>query len=167
MDFLKDYDARGAAEIPVELELRDPATGDVIMNGKKPCVVLVKGASSRSMQESIRQEAAERARKIKDADGAGDDDKGDNQLVSDLHESTCKSAARLVAGFVNMQTRGPDGPRDLTLEDVPVFLDLNFFSLAHAIRKADDPAWRHPSFAQQIIDAATDDSRFLAKQRKG
>lgn len=162
MDFLKTYDARSAAETPITLELRDPATGDVIMNGDGPCMVMIKGAASRSVQEGLKQEALERARLAKSAKGK--DGQADTQIVADLHENACRSAARLITGFRNMQTTGPNGLRDLTPDDAAGFLDLNFFSIAHALKQADDDGWRHPSFAQQILDAAGDDARFLAKR---
>lgn len=164
MDFFKAFDARSAAETPIELELRDPATGHVILNGSAPCIVQIKGAASRSVQEGLRQEALERARMAKAAKGK--DGAPDTQLVADLHDNACKSAARLITGFRNMQTGTADGTglRALTLDDVAAFLDLNFFSLGHALKKADDDDWRNPSFAQQILDAAADDARFLSQR---
>lgn len=160
MDFMKTFDARGAAETPVELELRNPATGEAITSDGKPCIVMIRGAASRSVQDGLRQEATERARKAKGKDGKTDTDP---QMVSDLHDSACRSASRLITGFRNMQTADGKGARALTLDDVPAFLDLTFFSMAHALRKPDDETWHGPSFAQQIIDAATDDARFLAR----
>lgn len=164
MDFMKAYDARGAAETPIELELRDPATGDVIMNGKKPCIVLIKGATSRSVQEGLRQEALERARKAKAANG-GAGDEPEARVVADLHEDSIKSALRLIAGFKNIETGDGDGLRPLTLDDAQAFLDLNFFSMAHIMRKPGDDAWHGASFAQQIVDAATEDARFLRTRK--
>lgn len=162
MDFLKSHDARSAAETPIEVELRDPATGEVIMDGAKPCIVLVKGAASRSVQESLRQDALERARKAKAAKAEKGED--DTRVIADLHADSIRAAARLVVGFVNMRTSDEKGEmRDLTVADVAAVMDLNLFSLAHAMRDPDDAAWRKPSFAQQVLDAASDDARFLSR----
>ena len=162
MDFLKAYDA---AETAREMELRDQATGEVITSGGKPCIVLVKGQASRSIQASIRNDEIERAKKAKAAKDAGGEI--DTQVAEDLHQTTSSAAARLIAGFKNMQTVGEDGkPRDLTVEDVAAFVDLTFISVPHLMREPSDTTWRKPSFAQQVLDFAQDDAAFLPRSGK-
>lgn len=184
MDFLKAYDARSAAETPREMELRDQVTGEVITNNGKPCIVLVKGASSRTIQAALRNDEIARARK---AQKASEDGEVDPNTMQDLHENTCKAAVRLIAGFKNMQSSGEDGkPRDLTADDAAAFCDLTFISMAHLLRDTIAPvrrpkedvdayqarleafkAWKKPSFAQQVLDFSNDDARFLEKPKKG
>lgn len=162
MDFLKQYDARAAAENAREMELRDQSTGEIITNGGKPCIVLVKGASSRSIQAELRRDEIERAKKAKAAKNADGD--VDTRTAEDLHETTCKAAARFIAGFKNMQTAGEDGKaRDLTKDDAAAFCDLTFISMAHLMKDEDTKGWTKPSFAQQVLDFAQDDAAFLAK----
>lgn len=161
MDFLKAFDARGAAETAREMTLRDQETGEIITNGGEPCIVLVKGASSRSVQAAVREEELARA-KAKAA--RKDDGQVDTNTAEDLHKATCKAAARSIVGFKNIQTLGENGkPRDLTVDDVPAFLDLNFVSMAHLLRDKRDNEWRRPSFAQQVVEFAQDDAAFLGK----
>lgn len=165
MDFLKAFDARGAAETAREMTLRDQETGEIITNGGEPCIVLVKGASSRSVQAAVREEEVARAKAAKAA--KNDDGEVDTRTAEDLHKATCKAAARFIVGFKNMQTVGENGkPRDLTADDVPAFLDLNFVSLPHLLRDKDDTQWRRPSFAQQVVDFAQDDAAFLSTSGK-
>ena len=165
MDFLKAFDARGAAETAREMELRDQSTGEIITNGGKPCIVLVKGASSRTIQAALREDEIARAKKAKAAKDAGGE--VDTQTAEDLHQATCKAASRFIAGFKNMQTVGEDGKaRDLTADDIPAFIDLTFISLPHLMREKGDDEWRKPSFAQQVLDFAQDDAAFLAKSAK-
>lgn len=165
MDFLKQYDARGAAETARPLELRDQATGEVIENNGKPCIVMVKGASSRAVQAELRRDELERAKKAKAAAKTGT--QVDTNTAQDMHEATVKAALRLIVGFGNMQTTGEDGKaRDLTVEDAPALLDLNFISMAHLMREKDVEHWTKPSFAQQILEFAQDDADFLAASTK-
>lgn len=158
MDFLKDYDTRGAAETARPMELRDQATGQIITADGKPCIVLVKGASSRSAQAELRRDEIARAKAAKEAGG-----EPDARTAEDMHEATCKAATRFIAGFQNIQTVQDGKVRDLTLDDVPAFLDLNFISMPHLMRDKDSKGWTKPSFAQQVLDRAQDDADFLAK----
>lgn len=187
MDFSK-LDSRSAAEIPSRMPILQQTTGEPIMDGKKPCYVLVKGVSSRSAQAQMREEEAARMKSAKGRKGKGDDD----EWSRDLQKSLAESAARFVAGFENVQR--PDATtgelRDLTNspEDVAWFFDLNFISLPHLLRgdgsgitRKDDEtedefaarkdaemaAWLKPSFCQQVIDWARDDANFLGQAAKG
>ena len=158
MDFLKTYDTRGAAEAARPLELRDQLTGEVITADGKPCIVLVKGASSRSAQAELRRDEIARAKAAKDAGG-----EPDARTAEDMHQATCQAAARFIVGFQNIQTMQDGKARDLTLDDVKAFLDLNFISMPHLMRDKKTEGWTKPSFAQQVLDRAQDDADFLSK----
>lgn len=154
MDFLKTLDARTAAETPRELHLRHPATGEPIFDGELPCIVLVKGASSRTVQAAIREDEMAAMK---------GGEKPDAQSLEDMHNRSVKAATRLIAGFVGMETEG----RAMTLDDAPKFLDLTLISVQHLMRKPGDGEWHRPSFAQQILDFAHDDANFLPAMSKG
>lgn len=192
MDFLKQFDARAAAEDLIEMEVRNQATGDVIKNGGKPCIVLVRSnmsaeilAEDRAAKNAAMKEVFRRARaKKKDAEAADDED-----VDFDWNEIEAKINARavkLIAGFKNIQTAGDDGQRDLTADDAEAFVALNRISEDHhwrnviplnqnedetdeafEARKAKIEAeWLGASFAQQVIDAAREHADFLAKRGK-
>lgn len=176
--------ARAEAEAPREYHLRYQHNGKPIMDGDTPCIVLVKGASSRSVQAAIRAEELERIKALKGAKTKAEE----TQSLEDLHQALCKAAARLIVGFKGMQAMGEDGqPRAMELRDVPRFLDLNFISLPHLMKAQNAPVrepdeddeayedrvaahearWLRPSFAQQIIDFASQDENFLAAAGRG
>ncbi len=56
---------------------------------------------------------------------------------------------------------GGTGQRNLTIEDVPAFLDLTFISMKHLMRDPAKSEWTGPSFAQQIVDFGQDEANFL------
>jgi len=191
MDFLKAYDARAAAEDLIEHELRDQATGEVIRSGKKPCIVLVRStmsadilAEDRAAKNAAMKEMFRRARAKK-----AETEAADEEIEFDWNEIEAKineRAVKLIAGFRNMQTEGPDGPRDLTADDAPAFVALNHISEEHHWRnviplsKNDDESdedfearkakveaeWLGASFAQQIVDAAREHADFLGKRAR-
>lgn len=183
MDFSK-FDSRTAAETAREYHIRAQQTGEPISGEDGPCIVLIKGASSRSLQAALKAENAARVKAAKDAKVKDDD----GQSISDMHSGTVKAAARLITGFRGIQRPDGDGLRDLTAseDDVAWFLDLNLMSLPHLLRfnaltqiEGEDPAdfaarkasyaaeWHKPSFAQQVLDFAQDDSRFLPQTVTG
>ncbi len=143
MDFAA-FDARGAAEKPRPMPLRHQVTGETIMDGDKPCCVLVRGASSRAVQEAIRAE--NRAQMGKE--------KPKSLSPEDYHDDTKRAAKRLVVGFENVAR----GDRPATLDDLDWFLDLTMANLSYV---PNGKTWTRPSFAQQIITFATDDAHFL------
>jgi hypothetical protein len=171
MDFFTRYDARAAADEPIEHHLRDQETGESITLNGKPCIVLVRGLNARSIDNATRSEIMK-------------EDEPDLPLRHRLHAACVKAAAPYIAGFKNMMVKGADGkPRALTLDDVPAFLDLNIASAEHgawvapkrgedeseadykARVDADRAVWRGASFAQQILDVSRDEARFLARRR--
>ena len=189
MDFLKEYDARAAAENLIEYELRDQATGKVITNGKKPCVVLIRSTMSeeilsadRAEKNAAMTEAFRRARAAKNE--GGEAEASVDFDWSRIEEQINNRAIRLIAGFRNMQTKGDSGPRELTVEDVSAFVALNRISEDHhwrrviplvkndgekerdfVKRKAKvENEWLQASFAQQIVDAASEHAALLGKR---
>lgn len=149
MDFTA-FDARGAAETPRPYHLRHQITGEPIMDGDKPCRVLVRGASSRTVQELIRQQARDEMKAKK----------ADTTTPQDLQDQINKAAARLIVGFENISR----GDKPATVDDVAWFLDLTMVSLSHSRRATE---WHRPSFGQQVVDFATDDAGFLGNGSTG
>lgn len=185
MDFLNS-DSRTAAETPTRMAILQQRDGDPIMDGKKPCVVLVSGASSRSMQAKLREEESARMKTTK-----GKSRKSKSDTV-DFQKQLSEAASRFVVGFEGVERPDPDTGklRDLTNSpaDLAWFFDLNTISLAHLMRgdgggiiqnedeSEDEFDWRYgsemakwlkPSFSQQVIDCAREDDNFLGKAGKG
>ena len=181
MDFLK-LDSRSAAENPNRMTILQQADGGPILDGKKPCVVLVKGASSRTAQAAMREEEAARMKKAK---------KSKSEMV-DLQKQLSEAAARFVIGFEGVQRPDPDTGklRDLTnsADDLAWFFDLNAISLPHLMRgdgssitrnedeteaafetrfESEMGKWLKPSFSQQVIDCAREDDNFLVQAENG
>ncbi|GLT07985.1 hypothetical protein GCM10007928_02160 [Sulfitobacter porphyrae] len=187
MDFSK-HDARSAAETPTPMLVLDQRTGKPILDGKKKCAVLVRGASSRSAQARLRAEEAARQKAASAKRGAHKRGKNEeDDLTKDLQASMIRSAKTFIAGFENIQRPDPETKelRDLTVsdDDIMWFLDLNMVSVPHLLRIGNDPEqeededddeyearlaehkakWLSPSFAQQVIDHAREDDNFLGK----
>ena len=188
MDFSK-LDSRSAAETGRKVHILDQQTGEPIYDGDTACCFFIRGNSSRSVQAAIKAEQTAKmmaSRKQEPVDPKAprkpkpvDEDK----TFEDIHQDLVTAAARLITGFSGVQRAGDDGAlRDLTTSaaDVKWFLDLNFVSLEHLLRKAaltkgedETPAdfadrqtayeaqWHKPSFAQQVLEAAQDDADFL------
>ncbi|PWE26728.1 hypothetical protein C4N9_20940 [Pararhodobacter marinus] len=171
MDFFELYDARARADEPIELPLRDQRTGEIITMGGKPCIVLVLGANARSIPPDAK------AAMLKE-------EKAEQPIRDRLHAACMRAALAYIAGFKNMARRGEDGEAiPLTLDDAEAFLDLNVASVEHGAWRApkrnegetdeeyrqrvdqDRAVWRGASFAQQILDASREESRFLDRPR--
>ncbi|MBM1887460.1 hypothetical protein JQV99_18840 [Sulfitobacter pseudonitzschiae] len=80
MDFNANYNTREAAEKGTPMQIVDPWTGEPVMDGDKPCRVIVRGTASRSMQAKMRakQKAAMMAKKAK---GDAEDDAEDDEVI--------------------------------------------------------------------------------------
>ena len=148
MDFTK-LDSREASETAIPYHLRHQGNGDLIWDGDKPCRVLVRGAAGRAFQKEMRKKARDDMKKPKDKDDA--------DSLEAFQESMIRAATNCIVGFENIER---DGKPAKVPDDVKWFLDLNFISLPHINRKDGDD-WKKPSFAQQIVDVATDQSGFL------
>lgn len=148
MDFTK-LDSRTAADTARPLHIRHQVTGEPIMDGDKPCIVMVMGSASRSIQTAIKNQAQADMRRAKN-------EKDDARALEDLQSAMIVAAERLIVGFENINR----GDKPATKADAAWFLDLNFVSMSHQLRK-DEGEWRKASFAQQVVDFAAEDSRFL------
>ena len=118
MDFSK-FDSRAQAEVGSPMQIMDEWTGEPMMDGDKPCMVIVRGASSPTMQAKMRaaQKAALMSKKAK-----GKDEEGAPLVMEDTHNQLCESAAGFIMGFENV-SRG-DVPA--TADDAMWFLNLTF-----------------------------------------
>jgi len=117
MDFSK-FDSRAQAEIGTPMQILDVWTNEPMMDGDKPCRVIVRGTASKTMQAKMRakQKAAMMSKK----------DKGDKddvaRVMEDIHNQQCEAAAPFIVGFENVSR----GDKPATAEDAEWFLDLSF-----------------------------------------
>lgn len=164
VDFSK-HDARSAAEVPQAVKLRDPSTGDYIIDEAtgKHCIVLVVGSHSRSVQSGILEDA--RA-KLNDAKSKKKKEAQANALA-EVQKTLAEGAARVTRGFENIERDG----RALTTskEDLDWFYDLNFLSVKSIMAGAentddDDDKFLGDSFAQQVLKASNDSAAYLGKK---
>jgi len=166
MDF-SQFDMRAKAEAGFRLHIRNPETGEPITGDAGPCVVIVRGLASDTVQRAVSKSAADAmSRKIEKKPITPE------TLNTELNDA----AARVIIGFENISI----GKRALTNspDDVAAFLNLTFISLPHLQRedhglsqredetaadfalrcddwvKASRSIWRGASFAQQVLDAS-------------
>lgn len=109
MDF-SQFDSVAAAEKGAKMALKHPATGKPMMDGDKPCAVIVRGAESDTAQEAIR--VAQKARAA---------DESSAETLADYHEKMVESALSLIIGFENVHR----GDNPVTSKDARWFLNLN------------------------------------------
>jgi len=119
MDFNK-YNSRAYAETGSPMQILDPWTGEPMMDGDKPCRVIVRGTASKSVQAAMRakQKAAIMSRKAK---GAKPEDE-EVRVMEDVHNTLCEEAGPYILGFENVM----NGDKPATAEDALWFLDLTF-----------------------------------------
>ena len=86
MDFNK-FDSRAQAETGTPMQILDQWTGEPMMDGDKPCRVILRGSASKTMQAAMRdrQRAAMAAHKK----GKGDDEA---RVMEDIHNQLCEAA---------------------------------------------------------------------------
>ena len=141
MDFGK-FDSRAAAEQGRDLQLKHPATGELIFDGDAPCIVIVRGTESRDAQKALAK-----IRKMKmQADGEGSDT--DEISLEDMHSRLVETATPLVVGFKNIN-RG-DKPAKAP-DDIEWFLNLQLINGVEGEK----------SFVEQVVDFATKRANFL------
>ena len=147
MDFNK-HDARAAAEIPRALHIKTLG-GEPISNGDgKPCLVYFIGASSKTVQNAIRDDQRAKMKAPEAAEVP--------QTLEDYQAVAVAAASRLITGFENIY----DGTRPAKApEDVAWFLGMNILQIATG---PDGKTLLRKSFAQQVLEAAGDDAAFLA-----
>lgn len=167
MDFRK-FDNRGPAETGQRLELLDPTVkdGDPLVDGKQPCVVIVRGASARSVQAELRKRQKAKMSKA----GAS----SDARVMEDVHIDLCGAAEPLVVGFENVKIDG----RELTdsAKDIAEFLDLTFPNMGvkmdggePVLNKDGAPEYEliNYPFAKQIIDFSAEQAKELGNAKAG
>lgn len=133
MDF-NQFDARAAASNAQPLHLTHPVTGAKIMDKDHPCIVMVLGAESDTVQAQLK---ASIRNKTKNASNETEAD----QLVT--------LARPLIAGFKNVSR----GDKPATVDDIEWFLRL----------QVPNASAEQKSFVEQVIDFATDRSNYLGK----
>ena len=136
-------DSRKAASVGKDLHLAHPVSGVPLYNdapkNKEPCIVIVMGTESPAAQAAMRE--------ISRAKVKSDKDKDDAQVNEDFHRVLVDIATPLVVGFKNVLK----GDVQMTVEDVPAFLDLQMASGLPG----------EVSFVEQIVNFATKRANFL------
>jgi len=128
MDFSK-FDSRAQAEIGTPMQILDQWTSEPMMDGDKPCRVIVRGTASKTMQGRMRdKQRAAMSRKGKDKDEEA-------RVMEDVHNQLCESAAPFIVGFENVSR----GDRPATAEDAEWFLDLSFPEMGIKMDDNGDP----------------------------
>ena len=119
MDF-RSFDTRAHAEAGSPMQILDPWTNEPLMDGDKPCRVIVRGTASKTMQAKMRakQKAAMMSKKAK----SGKEEDEEARVLEDVHNQLCEGAAPFIVGFENVSK----GDKPATAEDAEWFLDLTF-----------------------------------------
>lgn len=143
MDF-SQFDSRSAADEGRDLHIVHPATGEPIYDGKKPCIVVVRGSEGRAVQEEM---AKLRSAKVQDAEDGEDG-------LTQVHERLVEAARPLIVGFKNIH-RGKTAAK--APDDVTWFLGLQMIN-GHK---------EEQSFAEQVAAFATRRANFLGAPSKG
>lgn len=174
MDFSK-FDNRGPAETGQRLELLDPSTkdGSPLLSGTKPCAVIVRGSSARSVQAEMRKRVKSRMANKKNA-------KSEDRILEDIHNELCDSAAPLIVGFENMERPDDNGktrPLSVTPEDIKWFLDLTFPLMGRKEDEDGEPVLDHDGnvqfemknnpFANQITNFSAEQVANLGNGKTG
>lgn len=170
MDFAK-FDNRGPAEEGGRLELKDPSVqdGEPLLDGKKPCVVGVRGSAARSVQQKVRQrlKAKMSSKKKGKAEEA--------RIMEDVHADLCESASDVITFFENIERDG----RPLTTdpEDIKWFLDLTFPVMGvkendegEAVTNSNGDIqfeMKNNPFAKQITDFSSEQTLNLGNGKSG
>jgi len=119
MDFNK-FDSRAKAETGTPMQIVDAWSGEPMLDGDKPCMVIVRGTASKTMQAKMRakQKAAMMSKKAK---GDKDDDE-ESKVMEDVHMQLVEASAPFIVGFENVN----NGDKPATAADAEWFLDLTF-----------------------------------------
>jgi hypothetical protein len=162
MDF-SVFDNRGPAETGQRLELKDPSVrdGDPLLSGKKPCAVIVRGSTARSVQEQSRARLKQKMAKGKKDDGV--------QVMEDVHAELCDAAFPLIVGFENIER--DSRPLTTDPDDVRWFLDLTFPIMGVKEDEDGEPIFspdgaprfemRNSPFAKQVTEFSADQAAAL------
>jgi len=166
MDFSK-FDSRAQAEIGTPMQILDQWTSEPMMDGDKPCRVIVRGTASKTMQGRMRdKQRAAMSRKGKDKDEEA-------RVMEDVHNQLCESAAPFIVGFENVSR----GDRPATAEDAEWFLDLSFPEMGiktddkgdNVLDKDGSPVFEMTNnpFAKQVGEFAGKQANRLGNGKRG
>ena len=167
MDFNK-FDSRAKAEAGSAMQIMDAWTGEPMMDGDKPCEVILRGTASPSMQAKMRanQKAALMSQKAK-----GEDD--DARVMEDIHNQLCEAAAPFIVGFNNVN----NGNKPATADDAMWFLNLTFPEMGvkeddkgeTVLNKDGEPEFEMTNnpFAKQCSEFASKQANRLGNAKSG
>lgn len=142
MDF-NNFDSRAAAEKGRDMQVKNPVTGELMFDGKNPCMVNVIGSESREAQSALRVINKAKTK----------DKKTDDQSLEDLQKVLVASAAAVIKGFKNIN-RG-DKPA-VVPDDVEWFLGLQLINGQEG----------EESFVEQVSKFAVKRANFLGNGSK-
>jgi hypothetical protein len=169
MDFNK-FDSRAKAEAGSPMQILDAWTGDPMMDGDKPCRVILRGTASASMQAKMRaaQKAAMMSKKAK-----GKDADDEARVMEDVHNQLCEAAAPFIMGFENVN----NGDKPATAEDAMWFLNLTFPEMGvkedehgePVLNKDGEPTYAmiNEPFAKQCSEFASKQANRLGNGKRG
>jgi hypothetical protein len=161
MDFSK-FDSRAQAEAGFDMQIVDEWTGEPMMDGDKPCMVIVRGASSPTMQAKMR--AAQKAAMMSEKAKGKDEDDGP-LVMEDTHKQLCESAAGFIMGFKNVNR----GDVPATADDALWFLDLTFPVMG--LKERDDDVqefeMKNTPFAIQVATSAGGQAKHMGNSKRG
>jgi hypothetical protein len=169
MDFNK-FDSRAKAEAGSPMQILDAWTGDPMMDGNKPCRVILRGTASASMQAKMR--AAQKAAMMsKKARGKDADDEA--RVMEDVHNQLCEAAAPFIMGFENVN----NGDKPATAADAMWFLNLTFPEMGvkedehgePVLNKDGEPTYVmiNDPFAKQCSEFASKQANRLGNGKRG
>ena len=169
MDFNK-FDSQAIAEAGTAMQILDEWTNEPMMDGDKPCKVILRGTASASMQAKMRaaQKAAMMSKKAK-----GKDDEDDARVMEDVHNQMCEAAAPFIMGFENVN----NGDKPATAADAIWFLKLTFPHMGvkedengdPVLNKDGDPVYemKNNPFAKQCSEFASKQANRLGNVKGG
>ena len=169
MDFNK-FDSQAIAEAGTAMQILDEWTNEPMMDGDKPCKVILRGTASASMQAKMRaaQKAAMMSKKAK-----GKDDEDEARVMEDVHNQMCEAAAPFIMGFENVN----NGDKPATAADAIWFLKLTFPHMGvkedengdPVLNKDDDPVYemKNNPFAKQCSEFASKQANRLGNVKGG
>jgi hypothetical protein len=169
MDFNK-FDSRAIAEAGSPMQILDEWTGAEMMDGDKPCRVILRGTASASMQAKMRavQKAAMMSKKTK-----GKDAEDEARVMEDIHNQMVDAAAPFIMGFENVN----NGDKPATAADAKWFLNLTFPEMGvkvddegeTVLNKDGEPVYEMSNnpFAKQCSEFASKQANRLGNAKSG
>jgi hypothetical protein len=169
MDFNK-FDSRAKAEAGTPMPILDAWTNEPLMDGDKPCMVILRGTASGTMQAKMRaaQKSAMMSKKAK-----GKDAEDEARVMEDIHNQMCEAAAPFIMGFKNVN----NGTNPATADDAIWFLNLTFPEMGvkedengDAVLNKDGEAtyeMANNPFAKQCSEFASKQANRLGNAKKG